>query len=96
MTYAISRDNMMFACDSFDTHDNVRDLRVLTDDERLLVSGAGNPWAAVIGGLQGSVAGGIAGAVTGPMVGTPWAASGLAGMASGLIHGAFTGWFKAP
>ncbi|MXN74345.1 ABC transporter permease [Burkholderia sp. 4701] len=86
----------MFSCDSLDTRDTVGCLRVLSDDEHLLVSGAGNPWAAVVGGLQGSVAGGIAGAVTGPMLGTPWAASGLAGMASGLIHGAFSGWFKVP
>ncbi|MGU7784018.1 hypothetical protein [Burkholderia sp. PU8-34] len=91
VTYATSHKNMMFTCDSLDTSDT---LRVLSDDERLLVSGAANPWAAVIGGLQGSVAGGIAGAVTGPMLGVPWAASGLAGMASGAIQGAFGGWFS--
>lgn len=91
MTSAIGQNNMMFACDSIDTSDT---LRVLSDDERLLVSGADNPWVAVIGGLQGSVAGGIAGAATGPMLGVPWAASGLAGMASGAIQGAFGGWFN--
>lgn len=90
MTYSLGRDNMMFPCESLESSNT---LRVLLDDECRLISGAGNPWGAVIGGLQGSVAGGIAGAVTGPMLGVPWAASGLAGMASGAIHGAFSGWF---
>ncbi|WP_175947422.1 hypothetical protein [Burkholderia pyrrocinia] len=92
VAYSVRNKEMMLVCDTFDTADTLGNLRILSDDERLLVAGAGNPWGAVVGGLQGSVVGGIGGAVTGPMVGVPWTVNGLAGMATGAIQGAFAGW----
>ncbi|WP_175969771.1 hypothetical protein [Burkholderia sp. BCC0322] len=92
VTYSAHNKEMMLVCGTFDAVDTLGNLRILSDDERLLVAGAGNPWGAVVGGLQGSVVGGIGGAVTGPMLGVPWTVNGLAGMATGAIQGAFAGW----
>ncbi len=92
MAYSVHSKEMMLVCDALDTADTLGNIRILSDDERLLIAGAGNPWGAVVGGLQGSVVGGIGGAVTGPMLGVPWAVNGLAGMATGAIQGAFAGW----
>ncbi|WP_155768722.1 hypothetical protein [Burkholderia diffusa] len=92
MAYSVHSKEMMLVCNVFDTNDTFGNIRILSDEERLLIAGAGNPWGAVVGGLQGSVVGGIGGAVTGPMLGVPWAVNGLAGMATGAIQGAFAGW----
>ncbi|MGU7813456.1 hypothetical protein [Burkholderia sp. AW49-1] len=94
MEYSVHSKEMMLVCDAFDTNDTFGNIRILSDEERLLIAGAGNPWGAVVGGLQGSVAGGIGGAITEPMLGVPWAVNGLAGMATGAIQGAFAGWFS--
>lgn len=96
MAYSVFNEEAMLACDTFDTVDTLGNMRILSDEERLLVAGAGNPWGAVVGGLQGSVVGGIGGALTGPMLGVPWAVNGLAGMATGALQGAFAGWSPPP
>ena len=92
VAYSVHNKGMMLVCDTFDAIATLGNLRILSDDERLLVAGAGNPGGAVVGDLQGSVVGGIGGAVTGPMLGVPWTVNGLAGMATGAIQGAFAGW----
>lgn len=92
MAHSLNYEHARVIFDTRDANRSTVNVRMLTDAERSLISGAGNPWGAVIGGLQGSVAGGIAGAATGPMLGVPWTIGGLAGMAQGGIQGAFTGW----
>jgi len=92
VAHSYSYENGLRVCDAFDPLHPSSNIRVLTDAEWQQITGAGNLWGAVVGGLQGSVVGGIGGAVTGPMLGVPWGLNGMAGMATGAIHGIFTGW----
>ena len=79
MTCSFIQEELTYAGDESGASINVGNLRTLTDAELLLVAGAGNPWGAVMGGLQGSVLGGVTNAAGAFAIGSPWAPAGDSG-----------------